>query len=49
LNEINAQGFIFPRSFQKTEGETKWGHEAARQQGGVAQELAAWPWRLGPS
>ena len=25
LDEINAQGLIFPRSFQKTEGDTKWG------------------------
>ena len=24
LDEINAQGLIFPRSFQKTEGVTKW-------------------------
>ncbi|KAK1617172.1 hypothetical protein QYE76_022689 [Lolium multiflorum] len=29
LDEINAQGPIFARSFQKSEGETKWGHEAA--------------------
>ena len=28
LDEINAQGPIFPRSFQKTEGEMKWGHGA---------------------
>ena len=28
LDEINAQGPIFTRSFQKTEGETMWGHEA---------------------
>ena len=29
FDEINAQGLIFPRSFQKTEGDTKWGHEVA--------------------
>ena len=29
LDEINAQGPISPRSFQKTEEETKWGHEVA--------------------
>ncbi|KAK1619160.1 hypothetical protein QYE76_024677 [Lolium multiflorum] len=28
LDEINAQGLIFPRSFQKTERDTKWGDEA---------------------
>src|SRR5215218_5168816 len=48
LDEINAQGPIFPRSFQKTEGESKWGHEVARQQGGAAQALAAPACRLGP-
>ncbi|KAK1679321.1 hypothetical protein QYE76_040169 [Lolium multiflorum] len=36
LDEINAQGPIFARSFQKTEGESKWGHEVARRQGGAA-------------
>ncbi|KAK1677672.1 hypothetical protein QYE76_038520 [Lolium multiflorum] len=49
LDEINAQGLIFPRSFQKTERETKWGDEAPTQQGGAAQALAARPWRVGPS
>ena len=49
LDEINAQGPIFARSFQKTERETKWGHEVARHQGGAAQALAAWPCCLGPS
>ena len=48
LDEINAQGPIFARSFQKTEGESKWGHEAPPQQGGAAQVLAARPWRVGP-
>jgi hypothetical protein len=43
LDEINAQGPIFTRSFQKTEEDKKWGHEAATQQGGAAQVLAAWP------
>jgi hypothetical protein len=28
LDEINAQGPIFARSFQKTEEGRKWGHEA---------------------
>jgi hypothetical protein len=37
LDEINAQGPILPRSFQKTEGERKWGHEAPPEQGGAAQ------------
>ncbi|KAK1681229.1 hypothetical protein QYE76_042077 [Lolium multiflorum] len=41
LDEINAQGPILPRSFQKTEGESKWGHEVATHQGGAAQALAA--------
>ena len=36
LDEINAQGPIFARSFQKTEEERKWGHEAPPQQGGAA-------------
>ena len=49
LDEINTQGPIFPRSFQKTGGITKWGHEVARQQGGAAQALAARPCGLGPS
>ena len=41
LDEINAQGPIFTRSFQKAERERKWGHEGATHQGGVAQALAA--------
>ena len=49
LDEINAQGPIFTRSFQKTEESTKWGHEAARPQGGAAQALAAPACLLGPS
>ena len=43
LDEINPHGPILPRSFQKTEGVTKWGHEVARHQGGAAQALAARP------
>ncbi|KAK1631341.1 hypothetical protein QYE76_005656 [Lolium multiflorum] len=35
LDEINAQGPILPRSFQKT----KWGHGATTRQGGVAWAL----------
>ena len=49
LDEINAQGPIFTRSCQKTEGERKWGHEAATQQGGAAQALAAPACCVGPS
>ena len=41
LDEINAQDLIFPRSFQNTGGDTKWGDEVATQQGGAAQALAA--------
>ena len=43
LDEINAQGPIFARSFQKREEETKWGHEVGTHQGGAAQALAAPP------
>ena len=43
LDEINAQGPIFARSFQKTGGDKKWGHEVATQQGGAAQPLAVRP------
>ena len=49
LDEINSQGLIFPRSFQKTEGDTKWGHEVATHQGGAAQALAAPACGVGPS
>ena len=49
LDEINAQGPILPRSFQKTEESTKWGHEVARRAGGAAPPLAAPPCLLGPS
>ena len=49
LDEINAQGPVFPRSFQKSEEETKWGHEVATQQGGAAQALAAPAYCVGPS
>ncbi|KAK1683926.1 hypothetical protein QYE76_044774 [Lolium multiflorum] len=49
LDKINAQGPIFARSFQKSEGEMKWGHEAPPQQGGAAQPLAARPWHVEPS
>ena len=43
LDEINAQGPILPRSFQKTEDVTKWGDEAATRQGGAAWALAVRP------
>ena len=49
LDETKAQGLIFPRSFQKTEEDTKWGHEVARHKGSAAQALAAPACRLGPS
>ena len=49
LDESNAQGPIFTRSFQKTEEETKWGHEVARRQGGAAWALAAPACCVGPS
>ena len=29
LDEINAEGPIFPRNSQKSEEEMKWGHEVA--------------------
>ncbi|KAK1621226.1 hypothetical protein QYE76_026743 [Lolium multiflorum] len=44
LDEINAQDLIFPRSFQKTGGDTKWGHEVATPQGGAAKEGPAALW-----
>jgi hypothetical protein len=43
LDKINAQDLIFPRSFQKSERETKWDDEAATRQGGASQALAARP------
>ena len=49
LDEINAQDLIFPRSFQKSGEETKWGDEAATHQGGAAQALAAPAYGVGPS
>ncbi|KAK1642585.1 hypothetical protein QYE76_060390 [Lolium multiflorum] len=48
-DEIKTQVPIFPRSFQKTEGESKWGHEVATPQGGAAQALAAPTYGVGPS
>ena len=49
LDEIKAQGPIFSRSFQKSEGETKWGHEVATPPGGAAQALVAPACGVGPS
>ncbi|KAK1603756.1 hypothetical protein QYE76_027429 [Lolium multiflorum] len=43
LDEINARGPIFARSFQKTEGESKWGHEVAE-----AARPGPWPRRPVP-
>ena len=48
LDEINAQGPILPRSFQKTEEKTKWGHGATTRQGGAAWALAARLCCVGP-
>ena len=49
LDEIKAQGPIFTRSFQKTEDETKWGHEVATPRGGAAQGGPAPPYGVAPS
>jgi hypothetical protein len=49
LDEINAQGPILPRSFQKTEEETKWGHEVATPRGGAAKGGPAPPYGVAPS
>ena len=49
LDEINAQGLIFPRSFQKTERITKWGDEAPPRPGRAAKVGAAPPCCVGPS
>jgi hypothetical protein len=37
LDETKAKHPEIHRSFQRTEEETKWGHEVPTQQGGVAQ------------
>ena len=37
LDETKAQGLIFHGAFQKTEGETEWGHEVATPPGGAAK------------
>ncbi|KAK1616314.1 hypothetical protein QYE76_021831 [Lolium multiflorum] len=44
LDEINAQGPIFARSFQKTEGESKWGHEVASVTARPARPRGPVPW-----
>ncbi|KAK1630749.1 hypothetical protein QYE76_005064 [Lolium multiflorum] len=48
LDEINARGPIFTRSFQKTGGLTKWGHEAPPQQA-ARPGCGRAAWRVGPS
>ncbi|KAK1663689.1 hypothetical protein QYE76_051848 [Lolium multiflorum] len=48
LDEINAQGPIFPRSFRKTEGITKWGEEVPTPQGRAAWVGPAPPYIVGP-
>ncbi|KAK1685849.1 hypothetical protein QYE76_046697 [Lolium multiflorum] len=49
LDETKAQGLIFHGAFQKTEGDTKWGHEVATPQGGAAKEGPVPPYGVGPS
>ena len=49
LDETKTQGPIFPRSFQKTEEHTKWGHEVATPHGGAAKGGPAPPYGVGPS
>ncbi|KAK1663821.1 hypothetical protein QYE76_051980 [Lolium multiflorum] len=49
LDEINAQGPIFPRSFRKTEEITKWGDQAPTPQGRAAWVGPAPPYGVGPS
>ncbi|KAK1650213.1 hypothetical protein QYE76_068018 [Lolium multiflorum] len=48
LDETNAQGLIFPRSFQKTEEDTKWGHGAPTPHGRAASMGPAPPYGVGP-
>ncbi|KAK1649737.1 hypothetical protein QYE76_067542 [Lolium multiflorum] len=48
LDEINAKSLIFTRSFQKTEGDTKWGDEAPTPQGHAAWVGPAPPMVWGP-
>src|SRR5215217_5025960 len=49
LDEINAEGPIFARSFQKTKKITKWGDEAPPHQGRAARLGPAPPCCVGPS
>ncbi|KAK1600780.1 hypothetical protein QYE76_017991 [Lolium multiflorum] len=48
LDETKAQGLIFHGAFQKTEGETEWGHEVATPPGGAAK-WGGPPYGVGPS
>ena len=48
LDEINAQDLIFPRSFQMSKRETKWGDEAPTPQGRAARVGPAPPYGVGP-
>ena len=43
LDETKAQGLIFHGAFQKTEGDTEWGHEVATPPGGAARKGGAPP------
>jgi hypothetical protein len=47
LDETKAQGLIFPRSFQKTEEDTKWGHKTPTPQGGAAKVGPTPPYGVG--
>jgi hypothetical protein len=44
LDETKAKHPEIYRSFQRTEEDTEWGHEAPTQQGGAAQSLAVPPY-----
>ncbi|KAK1687150.1 hypothetical protein QYE76_047998 [Lolium multiflorum] len=44
LTKRTPRVLFFPRSFQKTEGDTKWGHEVATPQGGAAKGCRAALW-----
>jgi hypothetical protein len=48
LDETKTQGPISPRTFQKTEEHTKWGHEVAKPHGGAAKGGPAPPCGVGP-
>ena len=49
LDETKAHGLIFHGAFQKSEEETKRGHEAATPHGGAVGPLGAPAYGVGPS